>query len=300
MNRKTKIKHALLNKRLHATAIILVSLFLITLSLSSSLDERGLLSAKESFKEASIVFASAKAFNGIISVIQSTQVGPPGVTIAIGEILDPLNDLIEQFSWIMLASLVSLGIQITLIKTASSEIFNIFFISMIIVSNLLYFTLLQSRSRSRSLLIKSVLIIIFLRFCVPVVALCNEAIYTNFIQPQYNIQLLNKELSTQKNLLNEEHFNTIGENRKSDEVRDRSWMKRISDSTKNMYEKTANYFSSDYYKDLTLNYQSKAESSSQTIVNLIVVFVIQTLLLPLLFLFMIYKIVQSISRFHFE
>ena len=46
-------------------------------------------------------FAIARAINGVISVIQETQIGfSVGVstTVAPGQLLDPLNDLIERFS----------------------------------------------------------------------------------------------------------------------------------------------------------------------------------------------------------
>lgn len=45
-------------------------------------------------------------------------------------------------------------------------------------------------------------------------ALCNEAIYTYFIQPQYNIQRLAQELGDEKNQIKEIHFDTLGEQKK--------------------------------------------------------------------------------------
>ena len=69
-----------------------------------------------------IAYAAAKGINAVILVIQESelQVEPGGiaVTIAVGEVLDPVNDMIERFSWIMLVSLLSLGIQKALIVIA--------------------------------------------------------------------------------------------------------------------------------------------------------------------------------------
>ncbi len=69
----------------------------------------------ESLKRATYAYALARSFNAVISVIQESHLqvepGGVGVSIALGEALDPINDLIERFSWVMLASLVSLGIQ---------------------------------------------------------------------------------------------------------------------------------------------------------------------------------------------
>ena len=67
------------------------------------------------FRRALVTFALARTLNGLISVVQGTEVALQpagiGVTLTPGEILDPVNDLVERFSWIMLAATISLGIQ---------------------------------------------------------------------------------------------------------------------------------------------------------------------------------------------
>lgn len=68
----------------------------------------------ETLGRAAALFLSGRVLNGIISVIQSSQVSVGigvGGQIAVGEALDPLNDLVEQFSAVMLACVVSLGLQ---------------------------------------------------------------------------------------------------------------------------------------------------------------------------------------------
>ena len=92
--------------------LILLFFTLIVLFFASSftVDESAKKMVDESFKQAIIVFGSAKALNGVISLAQGTEINLPFIVVAIGQILDPINDLVEQFSLIMLASLVSLGI----------------------------------------------------------------------------------------------------------------------------------------------------------------------------------------------
>ncbi len=69
-------------------------------------------------KRALVTFALTRTLNGVISVAQGTQLAfePAGVGVVIsaGEILDPLNDLVEQFSWLTLLAATSLGVQIML------------------------------------------------------------------------------------------------------------------------------------------------------------------------------------------
>ena len=63
---------------------------------------------QEAANRALAAFAVARAINGVISVIQEAEIGASSVfvnaSIQPGQILDPLNDLIERFS---LAALVA-------------------------------------------------------------------------------------------------------------------------------------------------------------------------------------------------
>jgi len=66
-------------------------------------------------KRALISFASARALNAVISVIQGTEFSIQpigvGVTLTSGQVLDPVNDLIEQFSTLMVVASVAFGVQ---------------------------------------------------------------------------------------------------------------------------------------------------------------------------------------------
>ena len=67
------------------------------------------------FERALITFALARTLNGVISAVQGTELALQpagvGVTLTPGEVLDPVNDLVERFSWIMLGATLSLGVQ---------------------------------------------------------------------------------------------------------------------------------------------------------------------------------------------
>ena len=104
---------------------------------SFTLDENSKKLVDDSFKQAVIVFGSAKALNGVISLAQGTEINLPFVIVAVGEILDPINDLVEQFSLIMLASLVSLGIQKILLGFLTNDIYNYVLFAFILVFNIL-------------------------------------------------------------------------------------------------------------------------------------------------------------------
>lgn len=64
-------------------------------------------------------FALARTLDGVISVAQGTEVAIEpvgvGVTLAPGQVLDPVNDLVEQFSSLLLLASASLGVQTLLL-----------------------------------------------------------------------------------------------------------------------------------------------------------------------------------------
>ncbi|MGB9802080.1 MAG: hypothetical protein ACPLSX_03855, partial [Arcobacter sp.] len=83
--------------------ILLLSFAIIFFAFSYTLDIKGKELVDKSFSQSVVVFGSAKALNAVISLAQGTELDLPFFTVAIGEVLDPINDLIEQFSLVMLA-----------------------------------------------------------------------------------------------------------------------------------------------------------------------------------------------------
>ena len=79
--------------------------------------------AEDALKRALATFAVARTLNGVISVAQGTEIalepGGVGVMLTPGQILDPINDLVERFSSVMLVAASSLGLQIVLLEILS-------------------------------------------------------------------------------------------------------------------------------------------------------------------------------------
>ena len=109
----------LTQSRLILFAVILGSL----LALIPTTDTVGAAYVDTAFKRALLGFAVARGLNGVISVAQGTEVAiqPAGVGVSFtpGEILDPVNDLVERFSWIMLLATSSLGVQKVLLSMSA-------------------------------------------------------------------------------------------------------------------------------------------------------------------------------------
>lgn len=135
-----------------------------------------------------LAFALARGLNGVISVVQGTQValepGGMGVTLTPGEILDPVNDLVEQFSTVMLVASASLGLQKLLLGISAW-----WPLTLALALALAGWIALAWRgggtSRARHWLRALAVVLLALRFAVPLAALTSEAAYRLFLAPEF-------------------------------------------------------------------------------------------------------------------
>jgi len=237
----------------------------------------------KTMKKALFTFAIVRGINAIISVIQDSDVAVSpagvGITIAVGEILDPVNDLIERFSWVVLASTTSLGVQKILMNVASWLGFKVLLtLSMLIILVGLWAPQLF-KSNIRSVGYKLILLSILVRFCIPAVAIATDKIDGLFLDKKYT--QATKTLETVSNEI------------KKDEVK----VGGIS-GDENILSKVRTFFSS--IKDI-VNMEEKVQSIKdkisnyiEYIIDLIVIFILQTIIVPLIILWLLMKIFSSL------
>ena len=257
--------------------LVIFTLLSLCLALSFTIDDNAKKLVDESFKQSVIVFGSAKALNAMISLAQGTQINLPFVTVAVGEILDPINDLVEQFSLVMLASMVSLGIQKILLNFVTTDIYNYLLFTSIIIFNFWLFKRFTNDEKIRNLFFKITFILLFLRFAIPMMAYVNEVSYNYFVKPQYNIEELNKDILEVKDNVSKINQETITQKQDS-----------------SFFNKVLEKFDSSYYEKKVNEYKDAVDNSSQYIIDLIIVFIFQTIFLPIIFLFLLYSFVKSI------
>ena len=233
----------------------------------------------DSLKEAVIVFGVAKALNAAISIAQGTEITAiPGLIIAIGEALDPLNDLVEQFSWIMLASITSLGIQKILSNIIVGDIYSIILVCSILIFNIWLYLRFKQDGKARGLYMRFVAILIFLRIAIPLMSVANIYIYEHYVKQDYNIEKTQMAVTQASHEINAINSPTVSIN-------------------KGFWDSVSEKFDSTYYKQKLSQYESIAENASDNILNLMVAFIFKTIVFPLIFLFLLYKIVTSLIRF---
>ncbi|TDJ37510.1 MAG: hypothetical protein E2O54_15110 [Gammaproteobacteria bacterium] len=102
---------------------------LVGLSWTGTLDARSRIETEQALETTLISYAIARTLNGLISVAQGTEIAlqPAGVGIVLtaGEILDPLNDLVEKFSWVVLLAALSLTMQLLIGEILTTNLLNI-------------------------------------------------------------------------------------------------------------------------------------------------------------------------------
>lgn len=176
---------------------LLVMVVAVTVLLSSltSVDRLAQAEYETLFERALITFALARTLNGVISAVQGTELALQpagvGVTLTPGEVLDPVNDLVERFSWIMLGATLSLGVQQVMLDIGQ-------WWGIRLLLALLALTWLALRIRREmaggggtspasldSILLRVLIVTLFIRFAVPLAMLANEGLYTLFLEERY-------------------------------------------------------------------------------------------------------------------
>lgn len=288
-------------KKLNKIIVLFISFLIISLSFFVDIDTKGEKIVEDSLENAIKVFAVAKGLNAAISLAQGTELTPAGqITITVGEVLDPINDMVEQFSWIMLASITSLGIQKILLNFVTGDIFTALVVICIILLNIWMFSRFGHDAKLRNIFFKITTVLIFLRFSIPVMSMLNSYVYDTYVKNDYNIeksQLLIKESTQNINTITNE---TIVEKETVQPVKKKDIVSSFVDKTKELYHNTidtiSNAFDLNYYKAKIEQYKQATEKTSDDIINLIIAFTFKTMFFPLVFLFLLYQLLKGIFK----
>lgn len=252
------------------------------------------------FQRALLGYAIARGLNGVISVAQGTElaVQPAGVGLSFtpGEILDPVNDLVERFSWIMMLASSSLGVQRVLLTMSGW-----WGLALALgVSGVAWVCFgwwrdrrgaSKSSPRNATAVIKTshmagrvFLFLLVLRFIVPAIAIVNEKVYQTFLAEDYAAASAELEdATTEIGAINDE----LTSRQEADE--DVS----VIDRALGIWDRTVARVSLDRRIE---EYRSAAENISENTIRLIVVFLMQTVVFPLMFLIIAWGLLKRLVR----
>lgn len=268
----------------------LLLVVLTALSVTGVLDSQAQRLTERAFTRSLVAFAAARGLNGVISVAQGTefalQPAGIGVNFTPGQILDPVNDLVERFSWVMLAASTSLGIQQLLIAISSSTLFAFSVGAFFLVAA--YFVVARRRllPLTRNRVIKTALVLLVLRFGIALLSLGSELVFQSFLTERYDTAYAQLQNSTDKiEKLNQEEQKTI----KSNASADTSWL--------SILRAKASQVSAAFDFSAKLEaYKTQAGELSRSTIELVVIFLFQTILLPLVFLSVLVSLMKSFVR----
>lgn len=273
---------------------LLVSLLLISLaifSVTNLFDAYGEKYTEEGFKRSFSAFAIAKGLNGVISVVQGTEVAvePAGVGLILtpGQILDPANDLIERFSWIMLVCTTSLGIQSILLQMFSSTYFSLFVALSMMVMLFVVWKDTNAPVALKNILYRSIIILVIIRFFIPAMAIVSEGIYSAFLESRYIESTL--ELEESNEVIT--HL-SIDDSESRKQVEDVPWYESLSDN----FNAAIDSFDVDKRVE---QLKDEADNLTNHIISLIVVFSMQNIFLPIIFIWFFLNLIKASFRFRF-
>jgi len=273
-------------------SILLIAIF--GLSLSVGFDEAAMDMHDGAFNRAMISFGLAKGLNGIISLIQGTELSftPVGVGLnfSVGEVLDPFNDMVERFSWVMLVASISLGVQ-KLLLVLSTKLFLQVAIGIGVVFSLMFIWVKQLQNSLFFPFFLKVLFLLFvLRFGAVLFVYSSEMFYNSVLKDEYInsskvIEQTKKELQDMQNK-NKEILST----KKQTQKKDSKWYEwKISSTYDNIRAKL------DISKQLD-SLQNSIEEASKKIITLITIFIVESIIMPLLFMWFFIVSIKFIFR----
>lgn len=257
-----------------AAAMVVVALLAFA-SWSTPLDSAAEERVDSMLAKALVTFATARALDGVISLLQSGQVGAQvgvGMSVQPGELLDPVNDLVEQFSDVMLAVTVALGVHKVLLSIGAWWAVPLL---LLVVAALVVFA--GMRGGPPRWLVQVFTLLLLVRFAVPVATVGADALFARFLASDYE--------SSQQVL---------------DAIEGRSAElaepPTVTEADDGMVAKLRRMLSEgDGMRERAAAIGDAADRIAEHVSNLIVVFVLQTIVFPVVLLWLLWQAARRLT-----
>ncbi|MDH3588789.1 MAG: hypothetical protein OEQ74_05240 [Gammaproteobacteria bacterium] len=256
---------------------------------TGQLDDAGEAMAEKAFRRALVTFAVARTLNGVISVAQGTEVAiePAGVgmNFTVGQVLDPINDLIERFSSVMLVAASALGLQNILLEISEWWGISLFLVLSIIA---LVLTLwLRPAERWQQWGLRAVLIAIAVRFAVPLIVIGTGLVFDTFLAAQHAAATQALEAT-------------------SDDISEMSQetMPPVPEAEQSLVDRIGSLLDDSLDRinvaDKLERFRVRVSNASEHIINLIVIFALQTIIIPIVFLWLLVQGLKALGSHTFS
>lgn len=259
----------------HRIALTLGLLVVLVCSWTAPIDAQATAHVDAGLKRALVSFATARTLNGVLSVIQAAQVdiqpAGVGVTLSPGQLLAPVNELVRHFADLMLLACVTFGVLKVLISISGYWMIS----ALLTVLALAWGAAHVRQGYAARWLSTALVLVLMLRFAVPLAMLGTEALSQKFLAADYAAaQSAIDTTATQASRAK------LPERPASDA---KSWLPHMP----TWVPDTA------ALKDWYARTMRSVEQSIEHMVKLMVVFLLQTLLLPLLLVSVLYWIAKA-------
>lgn len=150
----------------------------------------------EAISKAGIAYATCRVVNASISVIKesdlSLEPAGVGITLALGQALDPIDDMTERLSDVLVTAITALGVQKLAYEISRSLALPFVGVLLLILSFLNWIEK-DWANKINKIAINFTFIILIARLCLPISSIVNEFLHTHFFEEQ--IALANEDLS---------------------------------------------------------------------------------------------------------
>ena len=195
--------------------------------------------------------------------------------------VDPINDLIERFSAVMLVAASSLGLQALLLNITGWWGVSAFLVAAAVVFLVTIWAPESPAADYAGPALRVLLMILFVRFAVPVLIVGTTLISDAFLVPEQQAATAVLESTTAD-------IEEMNEETKAVAPGDQSFMDRIGDMIDDSLE-------SMQVRERLVQLKDSAARASEHIVSLIAIFVLQTIILPLAFLWLFVEGLKAIA-----
>lgn len=262
----------LVSKKRHVGrfVVVLVVAIMVACAWLSPFDSKANEQVDAGLKRAAATYATARLLNGVISVVQGTEISAApaglGVVFTPGQILDPLNDLIEQFSQVMLVAMVAFGVEKVLLTVGASWMISLT-LSLVAATWATFYLLEMSCPRWLGRLL---MVFLVTRFAMPVALMGTDAIFQHFMASDY------QESQVVLQQVQGEASKIVGVTQ--DSADKQGLWDRFKNSTVVAVTEARSRLES---------LKLAAETAIERVIKLMVIFVLETIVLPLLFVWLL-------------
>lgn len=240
---------------------------------------------RDSITKAGVSYGVCRVINATVSVIKesSLELEPAGIglSLAVGQIVDPINDMVERVSNVLVMSITSLGVQELVYEISLTLAPLIVAVLLVVLSVLVWFR--NERILKIQRIVLNVLVIASIaRFCLPLSSMANEFLQETFFEDK--IVKVNTTLAdgtADLNKLKEVHLPKY-----------EGVMGTIENSASYLKQKSI-----DFKKAIAITIENKTiivDNLLQLTFLYLGIFIIQVLVLPLLTFWFLMRLVNSL------